>query len=422
MTPRRGFRRLGNIWVSEETALTVAAFYRGVMYLSGTLAKLPIYIKDFENNILWDHDVGYLLNLQPNQEIGAMDMKLVAFQEAIVRGNFYAEISRDMLGRPRAIWPFYRGECTPERLPSGELVYRIRRAEKTYLLEPRNVLHIKNLHRTQDGLSGMGLVAYALTTLSISQGADAMASGIFGNSGLPSGFIKHPKTLSDEAYARLEKSFSEENGGSNAGGVKILEEGAEFVPLEIDAQVLQFLESRKFSVLECARFLGLPPHKLYDTASSTFSNTENANLEVINDTIDTWAASIQNEIDIKLLSRQNRGYYSYFDIHSANRGDMATRGEYFTKLTNLGALSPNEIREKESMPGYSGGERRYIASNNLTPVDRVDEIIDAEIEAKKSKASAQNPETPERPVGDEEDDGSAELNRAVAKLLSSEEK
>lgn len=429
MSSRRSIRRVGGVWVSEDTAFTVAAYYRGVMYISATLAKLPFHIKDFDGNTLWKDPIRSLLNVEPNPEMGAFDFKCLAIQRAITSGNFYAEISYSLDGRPVRMDPLLSREVTLVRDSSGNLLYQVNRPQVgQYFLEPRQIYHLKNMHLSDDGLQGLGLVAYGSRSIGISKGADQMASGLFNNAGLPSGFIEHPKTLSDEAWARLEKSFQEDAGGENAGGLKLLEEGAKFVALEIDAQVLQFLESRKFSVVEIARFLGLPPHKLFDTAAATFSNVENSNLEVVNDTIDGWARKMENEVDRKLLKNQYAGKYSEMDIREANRGDMTSRAEYFSKMMQNGSLSPNEIREAEGRSNIGPvGDKRYIAVNNLTPEDRVDDVLDAEISLKEAKAlqalrsGSEKPDEEEGTPAPGEDSGS-ELEAALVEYLKSPKK
>jgi hypothetical protein len=72
---------------------------------------------------------------------------------------------------------------------------------------------------------------------------------------------------------------------------------------------------------------------------------------------------------------------------------MATRAEYFSKMMQSGAITPNEIRAKEGLAGYVGGDRFFIATNNFTPEDRMDEIIDAQI-APKQIAAPKEVETP----------------------------
>ena len=261
--------------------------------------------------------------------------------------------------------------------PSGGTIY----------LQPRDVYHLPNFH-TKDGLVGQGVVAYGRDVLGIQIAADNMAAGLFHNSGIPSGMLEHPGKLTDEAYNRLKESWAEQQGGKKTGSTSILEEGMKYSPINISNMALQFLESRQFGVLEIARFLGVPPTKLFDVTASTYSNVEQSNLEVATDTLDTWATNLEMEADVKILNNRYGGRFTDIDLYAVFRGDMKSRSDYFKAMLSIGAMTPNQIRAREGLPGYGKvGDNYYIATNNFTPVNRMDELIDADIEQKTKPAA-----------------------------------
>jgi hypothetical protein len=90
---------------------------------------------------------------------------------------------------------------------------------------------------------------------------------------------------------------------------------------------------------------------------------------------------------------------------------MTTRANYFSKMMQNGAMTPNEIREKEGYPTYKDGDNFYIAMNNFTPVDRMDEVIDAQI----AKGSGQENKSEEPTKVEEPED--KELTQAAIKFL-----
>jgi HK97 family phage portal protein len=397
---RRGWALTGGVEVSEESSMQVSAFYRGVIYISSQIAKLPWQVKDAQNNVL-DNNISYLLDLSPNPEMNAMAFKLLGTQSAIVNGNFYAEIERDGVGRPVALWPLVAANVEVMRVEkTAELVYRVTggslfEAGRDVYLRPQDVFHLKNFHMTRDGLLGQGVVAYAKDSLGIALGADRMAGNLFANGGMPSGTLEVPGTLSDEAFQRVKDSWKENHSGRKSGGVAILEEGMKFNSVSMSPDVMQFLESRKFSVLEVARFLGLPPTKLFDTEASTFNNQENSNLEVATDTLDAWAKNWEMEADIKILNRRYGGRRSEMDLYAVFRGDMETRANYFSKMMQVAAITPNEIRFREGMAPYQDGDRFFVSTNNYTPADRLDEVIDKQVESDISDSSTDSSNSPD---------------------------
>lgn len=386
----RGTKRLINRqsgqYISPETAMKVSAFYSGVIYISTQIAKLPWMIKDRNNKELFG-PLSDIINLSSNPEMNSFMLRLFMTQEAIIKGNGYAEIERDIGGRTKALWPIPSENVAPTRI-RGELVYRIfggslsDPGEDAYLL-PNEIFHLRNFY-TLDGIMGQGLAHYAQNTLGIGLGSDVFAGGLFANGGLPSGVLETEGSLSDEAFLKIKEGWDAAHGGRKVGGTAILEEGIKYKPISHNPDVLQFLESRKFTVLEIARFLRLPPTKLYDSETSSYNNIEHANLEVAVDTLDAWARNYEMEADVKLLNNGSGGRRTELDLYAVFRGDMDSRSQYFSRMMQDGAMTPNEIRTKEGLAPYEGGDRYYIANNNFSPVDRLDEIIDSQMKAKES--------------------------------------
>ena len=369
----------GGTFINPDVAMEVSAYYRGVIYISTQIAKLPWNIKDSDNKILENHRINKIIKLSPNPEMNSMSFRLLMIQQAIHYGNGYAEIERDNSGRPLALWPLESSQVQPVRDEEGKLIYRViggvTNNEDAYLI-PKNIFHVKNFH-TKDGLTGMSVVDFASEVLGIAKGADKFANSTFANGGKPAGILTTEGSLSDEAAKRVKESWEQNHGGRKVGGTALLENGLTYQSISHDFEQLQLAESKKMSVLDLARFLGLPPTKLFVLDAATFNNIENSNLEVAVDTLDAWARNLEMEADVKLLNNGFNGYKSEFDIMSMSRGDMETRGTYFNKLMQVGAITPNQIRKAEGQNSYEGGDRYYIATNNFTPADRVDEVVDS---------------------------------------------
>lgn len=389
-SPRTYFLMSAGSPVTPDTSMKVSAYYSGVIYISTQIAKLPWVIKNKDNEIQYDNTIQKLIDKRPNPEMTSWSFKLVMTQLAIHKGNAFAEVERDILGRPKALWPLETESVQLMRDVNGKLWYKvlggntINPSEDVYL-QPKNVFHLKNFH-TNDGLIGQGLVAYASETLGIAMGADKMANSLFHNGGLPSGVLKTDGLLSEEAAVRLKESWNQAHTGRKVGGTAVLEQGVTYEKISHDPEALQFLDSRKFGVTEIARFLRIPLTKLYVQEAATYNNIEHANLEVAVDTLDAWARNWEAEADAKLLNDGHSGLRTEMDLYQVFRGDMKTRSDYFSKMMQTASISPNEIRRKEGMSPYSGGDRYFLAVNNYSPMDRVDELIDAQVSKDKDPA------------------------------------
>lgn len=377
---RRYINMSGGTLVTPETAMQVSAFYRGVIFLSTQIAKLPIEVKDVDQK-KYRNKVSKLLNKRPNPETNAFNFKSNLIQTALTYGNAYAEIERTISGEPVNLWFIPENHVRPYRTPEGELVYQIISGNSASVFLPKeDVLHIRNIH-SNDGVLGQGVAAYGKEVLGISLGADKFANSMFANSGIPSGVLQSPGKLSDEAFNRIRDSWQDQMGGRKTGSTAILEEGMTYNSVSLAPDVLQFLESRQFNVLEIARFLGVPPTKLYDPETQKYNSVEQSGLDVANDTISVWAVNLEQEIDTKLMVGRYGALMSSLDMYSLFRADMDTRATYFNKMMQVAAMTPNQIREKEGLEPYSGGDRYFIATNNYSPMDRLDEIIDKQVSA-----------------------------------------
>lgn len=390
-----GFSNSG-VAVTEDTAAKVAAVYRGLMYLSTQISKLPWEVKDKNYNIL-DNDISNLIDLCPNPEMNSFQWRLVMMQNAIMHGNAYAEIERRNDGKPIALWFLPSRDVTPWRSSKGDLIYKVSGESSpgtdTYL-RAKDVFHLRNFH-TKDGIVGQGLLAYAAESIGIAIAADRMASSLFKNSGLPSGILTTPGSLTDEQFARVKESWDSNNSGRKTGGTALLEEGTTWKAISTDPTLLQFLESRQFAVLEIARFFGVPPTKFFDVTAATYSNQEQSNLEVATDVLHAWANNFEMEADIKILNTRFGGNFTEMDLYSIYRGDMTTRSEYFVKMMGVGAITSNQIRAREGQSPYPAGNTYFIAANNLTPTDRINDVVDANIASKlKSSTTPAADKTP----------------------------
>ena len=406
------FLKSGGTYVTRESCMEASAFYRAVIYLSTQIAKLPMVVKDQGNREKPDSPISFLLNVAPNNETTSFQLKLFLIQCAIISGNGYCEIERTVDGRPIALWPLNPNRVSLQRDPTGKLWYQVTGGDsrgQTVYLQPRDVFHLRNFH-THDGLMGLGLIDYARVTLGINLGADTFANGLFTNGGLPSGVITAKTRMDDSTYERLKTSWKEQHSGKKTGGVAILEDGVTYNPISHSPDVLQFLESRQFSVEEISRFTGVPPQKLFLASASKYANMEQANLEVATDILDSWARNFESEADVKLLNNRRGGLRCELDLYSIFRGDMTTRAKYFNTMMQNAAITPNEIRIREGMEENKELNRFFIAANNFTPIDRLDEVIDSNIKSKE-------PDTKVPSNEEIEDDDEKALNAAALEFL-----
>jgi phage portal protein BeeE len=180
--------------------------------------------------------------------------------------------------------------------------------------------------------------------------------------------------LVSQELKNLRESFSSEYAGINkAHKIGVLEQGLKYTRIGVEPEAAQFLESRRFSVEEIARWYRIPPHMLADLERATFSNIEHQSMAYVRQTLVPWLVRYEQELARKLFEpSEMNSLYIKFNVEGLLRGDAMTRAEYNSKLFNIGALSVNEIREKEDLNPVEGGDE-YFINTSLTKVSLVGE-------------------------------------------------
>jgi HK97 family phage portal protein len=380
-------RTQAGIRVDQDNALKYAAVWGCVNVISKSIAILPwgVYEKTRTGREeRADHPVQWLLRNQPNPEMTPFHFKQALMSHVLTWGNGYAEIERDGMGRPVWLWPITPDRVRPDRNDDGQIVYRVGNgtAGGDTILPAANVLHIRGLGF--DGLVGYSVIKMASESIGLGLAMQEFGSSFFGNGAHIGGVLQHPKQLSADARKNLEESAKKRTGGKNSLGVFVAEEGMTYQRIGIPPNDAQFIESRNAQVIDICRWYGVPPHKLAELGRATWANIESQGIEFVTDTLQSWITQFEEEANIKLFGRQQRGlFYTKFNLAALLRGDMSTRFNAYAIAHNNGWLSANEIRALEEMNPIKDGDMYLVPANMMT--------------RENMKAPPKPPESPEEP-------------------------
>jgi HK97 family phage portal protein len=138
----------------------------------------------------------------------------------------------------------------------------------------------------------------------------------------------------------------------------------------------QFLETRKFTRQEVCSIFRVPLHKIQDLERSTNNNIEQQSLDYTTNTLQPWLVNIEQEYRLKLLrDSEIDTHYWRHNLNALLRADASARATFYGKMTDIGVMSINEVRELEDMNGIGPeGDRRFVQVNRM-PLDKVDEVI-----------------------------------------------
>jgi HK97 family phage portal protein len=286
---------------------------------------------------------------------------------ALLRGNAFAEIQRDNANRVKAIYPLPSDVVKIERgSRRGELYFDVTYTTGRERLKAADVLNIPCL--SLDGVAGLTPIQQAKESIGLGLAAERMGSALFGNGAKPSGALVSDAPLNAQQVDGLKKLWQEFSGAGNAGKTPILYGGLKWVPFTINPDDAQFLETRQFQVADIARMFRVPGVLLgLDDKTSTYASAEQFFLSFVVHTLTPWMTAIEQEFNRKLFPGKT-DIYCKLDPRGMMRGDAAGRAEFYNKLFNVGAVSPNDIRELEDMNPVDGGDI-YLVPMNMNTLD-----------------------------------------------------
>lgn len=347
--------------VGIEAALTLPAYYNAVDQISNDLAKLPkgVYKKNGQDREkLPTHDISFLIDKEPNKYLTAFTFHKIMTQAAINRGNGISTIQRNQAGKTIAL-NFVHPDDLLNIFKYNDNIWYV---TKDGVFPSEDVIHIMGY--TNDGITGISVVRYAANTLGISLAAQKFTSDGFENRGLGFGVVESEKDVNSDNKQKIENAVNTKLSGEGKIKTVMLDDGMKYKPITINNQEAQLIEQGKLSIRDICRFLNISPHKVKDLDNTNYSVIEMLSIEHASDSIQPWAIKFQQEYNRKLFTpAEKRDHYIHFNDNILLRADMKTKGEYYSKMVNIGALTRNEVRAFEELNQIEG------LSDPLTPVN-----------------------------------------------------
>ena len=354
------------VGVSEKSSIGLTAVWASVRLLSETIASLPLNLYRMDNKgskfIDFKSPLNTLMSTSPSPNYTTYNFIETMMSNLLLWGNAYAFIKRNGGARPVELQILSPEYVEPFKSEEDGLVYY--KIKDSNILSDREVIHIVGF--SYDGVLGKSPIKACQEALGIGMASQEFGANFFGRGANLSGVLEHPSRLSDDAANRLRQSFSNRFAGiKNSHQTAVLEEGVKFKAIGMPLSDAQFIETRRFSVEEVARIFRVPNHLINDLTRSTYSNIEQQSLEFAKYSLTPYLVNWEQELNRKLLaSREISTHFFKFQTKELLRSDANSRADYYRKLFEVGALSPNEIRNMEDMNTLGvEGDEHYVPLN-----------------------------------------------------------
>jgi len=360
--------------VTEETALKVSAVYACTRVIAESVAQLPLNIYRKENNgdsaVDSKHPLQTLLHDMPNSEMSAFDLHDFNISKILFRGTSYTQINRTGVGKVGELIPL-TGRVKVDRDSRGKLYYF-----HTTLSGTEEVLRAEQVWRIPglsiDGITGLTPIGLARESIGMALASDEHGSRMLANGAVVPSVVEIPDALSDQAYERVKQHFNENHVGTmNAGKPMLLEEGLKFKNIGLNNVDAQFLENRKYQVIDITRWYRVPPHMIGELDNATFSNIEHQGIYFLTHTLNVWLKRYTQSIYRDLLTPAERQtHFADFVVEALLRADSESRFDAYVKQIQNSMLTPNEARVKENLPREEGLDVFYSPGNLMTAEQR----------------------------------------------------
>jgi len=355
------------------SVLGLSATWACVNLIAGTIGSLPLMVYRTVNGVrevARDHPLYFVLHDSPNFDQTALDFWEFMAAAIELQGNAYAVIERRNNGSVFSLTPIRPDLVTVRRTREGPLEYRWSENGQQQTRAVTDILHIRGAMGT--AISGVSALAACRSAFSGAISAENAARNTFANGMRPSGVLSTEPNITLTREQREEfNGYLQENfqGSVNSGKPMLLDRGMKWQQINITPEDAQMLESRKFSGEEICRIFGVPPAMVgFGDASSNWGTGKEVDvLGFQKFTLRRRLKRIEQAVQKQMLTPADRaqGITVEFNLEALLRGDSEGRSSFYNTMTQIGAMTINEVRRLENLPPVEGGDVSRMQMQNV---------------------------------------------------------
>jgi len=363
--------------VNHKTALQASVSLACARVISQGISQVPLKVfqsrDDGGADPAIEHSLYSVLHDSPNEYQTSFEWREMMSMHLVFAGNGYSQIIRGRNGEVVELLPLFPSDITTEKI-GHDIIYKITRNGEEVRINSDDILHLRGL--TWNGFDGLDGVRLARESIGLSLATEEHGNRGFSNGATVPGILSTEQTLTPEQLEVLRDSFNKaQQGLSNAWNMMVTHGGLKWQSTSLNNEQAQFIETRKFQVEEVCRHFGVLPIMVGATDKvATYASAGQMFLAHLVHTMSPWYSRLEQSFNKNLLSDRDRasGIYTKFIDGGILRGSHTERSEYYNTMFNIGAMSPNEIREKEDMNPYEGGGDYRVPMNTENPDEATD--------------------------------------------------
>lgn len=345
--------------VSMEAAAGLPAFLRGVRLISETAAGLPFVLYrghgDQRKPVQSAPQFEYLR--RPNPDVASPVAMWQFVFASMLGGNAYLyklkvrrKVKHLYAINPKLVTPKYEG---------SRVIFELRDTENGPVkreVGKDQIIHIPGI-LLGDPYVGVSVVQSHRNALGAELGRQRFEGRYIHNDGRPGVVLKHPLSPTKDQRDELRSGFESRHAGAgNAGRVGMLWGGWDIDSLPVSLQDAQFIESKRYSVQDIGRMLGVPSGLLNDPDAPGGDSPEQENMRFLQHGLRPWMDRLEGALasDTDLFPEPD--WTVELDDQGFLRADIKTRWDAYRLGRQGGWVTPNEIRAREGLPPVKSGD------------------------------------------------------------------
>lgn len=366
---------------TKERALSEATYFACLKVLSESVGKLPLKLLHHNEDggvvTARGHPLYFALHDRPNPYMTSTTFWSTMEQNRNHHGDAYAWIKG--AGKKTSLWIlpsedveiWYDDQKILSDVP--DIYYIYSHGGKLYKFSSEQIIHLKT-SSTFDGIKGIPVREQLKSTISGNIKSQKMLNQMYKSGFTAKAVVQYTADLSGDNLKKF-KEMIEDFAGSDLDDEEVkniipIPVGTTLTPLNVKLADSQFIDIKKYSALQIASAFGIKPNQIGDYEKSSYASAEAQQLSFYVDTLLYILKQYEEELNYKLLSREeiDNGYYFKFNVAVILRADLKTQIETLSQAVSNFIYTPNEARALLDKPAKPGGDK-LLGNGASIPVE-----------------------------------------------------
>lgn len=277
---------------------------------------------------------------------------------------------------PTELWPMHPANVLTQRSEDGTLWYLVYLGHPGSGQEPvlaypeQDIIHFR-MYNPDNQVRGLSRLESLRASVASDVAMQDMQASFWANGARPSVLLQAPGEMSDDAFKRLRAEWNSTHAGAASWGkTAILESGVTATMLQLNANELQYIDSRKLNRDEACSLYDVPPPVIHILDKATFSNITEQMRSMYRDTMAPRFAAYESDINTQLTPdfHPQRDVSVKFFIEDKLRGDIEAQMAMYEQGIRSAVFTPGEVRERMNLPDAGVDTHELYANFQLIPL------------------------------------------------------